>query len=215
MHNAVAMMDNNKQTIHNITGVILAGGRAKRMGGQDKGLVSVHGQPMIKLIIEQLALQVNGIIINANRNIEQYKKFNYPVISDHDSDDFYGPLAGMLSAMKASNTDYILSVPCDSPFLPSDLSERLLTELLNHNSDISVVHDGERMQPVFALIKTNLADSLQAFLDNGDRKIDLWYKQHHMVLADLSDCKNISLNINTPDELQKLEQQLSERKQAC
>lgn len=208
-------MNNDKQTIQNITGVILAGGRAKRMGGQDKGLVSVRGQPMIKLIIEQLALQVNDIIINANRNIEQYKLFNHPIISDHDSDNFYGPLAGMLSTMKASNTDYILSVPCDSPFLPLNLSERLLTVLLNHNADISVVHDGERMQPVFALIATRLTDSLQAFLDNGDRKIDLWYKQHHTVLADFSDYKNISLNINTPDELKKLEQQLSERKQAC
>lgn len=209
------MMDNNKQTIQNITGVILAGGRAKRMEGQDKGLLSIHDQPMIKLIIEQLVPQVNNIIINANRNIKRYQQFNYPVISDHDSNDFHGPLAGMLSAMKISDTDYILSTPCDSPFLPSDLSERLLSELLNHNADICVVHDGERMQPVFALIKTRLAESLQDFLDNGDRKIDLWYKQHHTVLADFSDCKNISLNINTPDELKKLEQQLSERKQAC
>ena len=208
-------MNNDKQTLKNITGVILAGGRAKRMGGHDKGLVSVHGQPMIKLIIDQLSLQVDDIIINANRNIEQYRQFHYPVISDHNSNEFYGPLAGMLSAMKESHTDYILSVPCDSPFLPHDMSERLLTTLVSRNADICVVHDGERMQPVFALIKTNLANSLQHFLDNGDRKIDLWYKQHHTVLADLSDNKDISLNINTPGELQKLESQLSERKQTC
>lgn len=206
---------NNNLTIKNITGIILAGGRAKRMGGQDKGLLSVHGQPMIKLIIDQLAPQVNGIIINANRNIDQYKLFNYPVVSDDDSDGFHGPLAGMLSTMKASKTDYILSVPCDSPFLPSDFSVRLLTELLHSDADICVVHDGDRMQPVFALIKTCLVESLQRFLDNGERKIDLWYKQHHTVLTDFSDYRGISLNINTPEELQKLEQQLSERKQAC
>ncbi len=216
MHKAITSMDNNKETMQNITGVILAGGRAKRMGGQDKGLVSMLGQPMIKLIIEQLAPQVNHIIINANRNIEQYQLFNYPVISDHGSNDFYGPLAGMLSAMQDKKaSDFILSVPCDGPFLPPDLSERLISELLNHNADISVVHDGKRMQPVFALIKTSLADSLRDYLDNGERKIDIWYKQHNTVLADFSDCKDISLNINTPDELQKLEQQLSEGKQAC
>ena len=197
-------MDNN-QSIKNITGIILAGGRAKRMAGKDKGLLSVHGQPMIKLIIDQLAPQVNGIIINANRNIDQYKLFNYPVISDDDSDGFHGPLAGMLSTMKASETGYILSVPCDSPFLPSDFSVRLLTELLNSDADICVVHDGDRMQPVFALIKTCLVESLQRFLDNGDRKIDLWYKQHHTVLTDFSDYGDISLNINTPEELSNIQ----------
>lgn len=206
----------NAPATQDITGVILAGGRSKRMGGQDKGLVHVHGQPMIKLIIEQLAPQVNHIIINANRNIEQYQSFNYPVISDHGATDFHGPLAGMLSAMRHNKSNnYILSVPCDSPFLPTDLSERLLTELLKHDADICVAHDGERMQPVFALIKTRIAESLQKFIDNGDRKIDLWYKQHHTVLADFSDCKDISLNINTPDELKKLEQQLNKQRTAC
>lgn len=209
-------MNNKKYTIKDITGVILAGGRSKRMGGQNKGLLHVHGQPMIKLIIDQLAPQVNNIIVNANRNIEQYNIFNYPIVSDDESHDYYGPLAGMLCAMQHNNTrDYILSVPCDSPFFPTDLSERLLTQLLNNNADICVVHDGERMQPVFALIKTCLADSLQKFLDNGDRKIDLWYKQHHTVLSDFSDCKNISLNINTPDELQQLEKQVNDRELAC
>jgi len=211
------MNDNKKH----ITGVILAGGRAKRMAGQDKGLLSVNNQPMIKVIIDQLVPQVKNMIINANRNIEEYQKFNYPVISDDNSSHFNGPLAGMLSAMntitanKESHTDYILSVPCDSPFFPADLSERLLSEILKHNADICVVHDGERIQPVFALIKTSLVDSLQAYLDGGDRKIDLWYQQHNTVLADLSDYKNISLNINTPEDLQNLEQQLNENKRVC
>lgn len=199
-----------KQETNNITGVILAGGRARRMDGQDKGLLRVNNQPMIKLIIDQLATQVQTIIINANRNIEQYGSFGYPVISDQDSTDFNGPLAGMLSAMKSCNTDFILSVPCDGPFLPADLASRLYTELLSHDADICVVHDGDRMSPVFALIKTQLAESLQNYLDNGDRKIDLWYKQHKTVLANFSDCNNISLNINTPEELLQLEQQLSE-----
>ena len=214
-------MTNNTKTSHNITGVILAGGRAKRMDGQDKGLLRVNNQPMIKLIIEKLAPQVNTIIINANRNINEYQEFNYLVVSDDDSGDFNGPLAGMLSAIKLinnrteTNIDYILSVPCDSPFFPADLSERLLSELLTHNADICVVHDGNRMQPVFALIKSGLADSLQTYLDSGDRKIDLWYKQHHTVMADLSDYQDIALNINTPDDLLRLEHQLNENKKAC
>ncbi|MCK4864463.1 MAG: molybdenum cofactor guanylyltransferase [Gammaproteobacteria bacterium] len=207
----------NKQelNISDITGVILAGGQAKRMAGQDKGLLNVNGRAMIEIIIERLSPQVNRLIINANRNVEQYRKFNYPVISDDDSTGFHGPLAGMLSALKTSTTQYILSAPCDSPFIPANLSTRLLSALIGADADICVVHDGNRMQPVFALIKKELHGSLQSFLNNGDRKIDLWYKQHHTVLVDFSDCDDISLNINTPDELQKLEQKLTEYKKVC
>ena len=209
------MNENNDKNLNDITGVILAGGRAKRMGGQDKGLLNVNGQAMIELIIEQLSPQVDYLIINANRHIEQYKKFTYPVISDDNSSDFHGPLAGILSALKNCTTQYLLTIPCDSPFFPADLSTRLLSTLIKENADICVVHDGQRMQPVFVLIKTKLKDSLQSYLDNGDRKIDLWYKQHHTVLADLSDYSDISLNINTPDELKNLEKKLTEYKKVC
>lgn len=209
---------NSEHTIKNITGVILAGGRAKRMAGQDKGLLKINNKPMIESIIEKLIPQVNNIVINANRNKEQYQQFNYQVISDDNSNKYNGPLAGMLSAMNVSEdseTDYILTVPCDSPFFPSDLSKRLLKQLINNDAEICVVHDGMRMQPVFALIKINLKDSLNEYLDSGERKIDLWYKKHNTVLADLSDYKNISMNINTPEELVKIEQQFIEIKQIC
>ena len=209
------MNEKNENNHNNITGVILAGGRAKRMGGQDKGLLNVNGQAMIELIIERLSPQVDYLIINANRHIEQYKKFTYPVISDDNSSDFHGPLAGILSALKNCTTQYLLTIPCDSPFFPADLSTRLLSTLLKENAEICVVHDGQRMQPVFSLIKTKLRDSLQNYLDNGDRKIDLWYKQHHTVLADLSDYSDISFNINTPDELKNLEKKLTEYKKVC
>lgn len=209
------MNEKNENNHNNITGVILAGGRAKRMGGQDKGLLNVNGQAMIELIIERLSPQVDSLIINANRHIEQYKKFTYPVISDDNSSDFHGPLAGILSALKNCTTQYLLTIPCDSPFFPADLSTRLLSTLIKENAEICVVHDGQRMQPVFVLIKTKLRDSLQNYLDNGDRKIDLWYKQHHTVLADLSDYSDISLNINTPDELKNLEKKLTEYKKVC
>ena len=208
-------MNNKKVDTKNITGVILAGGRAKRMSGQDKGLLTVNGQPMIKLIIEQFAPQVDSLIINANRNIEHYKKYDYPVISDNDASEFHGPLAGMLSALKTAKTEYVLSIPCDSPFIPDNLSQWLLAALIENDTDISVVHDGKRLQPVFALIKTELTGSLQNYINNGDRKIDLWYQQHKTVFVDFSEYSDISLNINTPDELQKLEQKLSGYKKVC
>lgn len=206
-------MTNDKT--NSITGVILAGGRARRMDGHDKGLVTVQGKPMVSLVIEQLEPQVDKIIINANRNLEQYQAYGFPVISDQHASDYHGPLAGMLSALQASDTDYILTVPCDNPLLPENLVQRLHAKLLEDNADICVAHDGERMQPVFALIKSKLADSLQAYLDNGDRKIDLWYQQHHTVVADFSENMNISFNINTPEELMKLEQTFNESKQPC
>lgn len=203
-------MTKNKPNINSITGVILAGGLAKRMNGQDKGLIHILDQPMVKLIIEKLKPQVNGIIINANRNIEQYQKFNFPVIRDLYENDYFGPLAGMLSAIRNSDSDYILTVPCDNPFIPEDLTIRLLTALNNENAEIAVVHDGKRIQPVFALIKTSLAGSMQQFIDNGDRKIELWYKQHHTVLVDFSDKKDISINLNTPEELHLIVQKLTQ-----
>jgi len=209
------MIEIKEVNINNITAVILAGGRAKRMGGQDKGLLNVNGQAMIELIIEKISPQVNHLVINANRHIEQYEKFSYPVICDDNSSDFHGPLAGILSALKNCTTQYLLAIPCDSPFFPDDLSNRLLSTLIKKNAEICVVHDGQRMQPVFSLINMNLQDSLQNYLDNGDRKIDLWYKQHHTVLADLSDYNDISLNINTPDELENLKTRLTEYKNVC
>ncbi|MFK5914519.1 MAG: molybdenum cofactor guanylyltransferase MobA [Woeseiaceae bacterium] len=192
-----------------ITGVILAGGQAKRMGGQDKGLLNVNGKKMIGIIIERLRPQVHDLIINANRHLPEYNKFNFQVVSDDNSSDFHGPLAGMLSALKVASTPYILAIPCDSPFFPDNLSSRLLGSLIKEDADISVVHDGKRMQPVFSLIKTELLDSLQNYLNKGDRKIDLWYKQHHTVLTDLSDYADIALNINTPTDLINLETKLS------
>lgn len=205
-------MTKHKQTI---TGIILAGGRAKRMNGQDKGLITLNGQTMISHIITQLEPQVDEIVINANRNIDEYKTYALKVISDQHFNDYHGPLAGMLSGMQHCDSDYILTVPCDSPFIPADLCRRLLLTLTTHDADICVVHDGDRLQPVFSLIKTGLQQSLKNYLDNGDRKIDLWYKQHNMVTADFSDHKTISLNINTPDELELLEQQLAEKKKVC
>jgi len=187
----------------NITAVILAGGKGRRLEGQDKGLVLYKGKALIQHVIERIQSQVGAIVINANRNQETYASYGYPTISDEMS-DFQGPLAGFASAMKSVKTDYIITLPCDGPTLPLDLVSRMLSKLndyANVSNCIAVAHDGERMQPVHALIPVALIDSLEAFLSNGDRKIDLWYAKHELVLVDFSDQPNAFFNINKKEQL--------------
>ncbi len=187
-----------------IAGVLLAGGRAQRMGGQDKGLIEVAGKPMAEHILDLLRPQVGAIVINANRNHERYAAFGYPVVADSIG-EFFGPLAGMASALQATDKEYILTVPCDSPLLPADLAARMAAALVRDGADIAVAHDGARMQPVFALLRRDLLPSLLAYLRAGERKIDLWFARHRTALADFSDSPDIFLNINTPEERAELE----------
>ena len=184
----------------NTTGLILAGGRAQRMNGEDKGLVQLNGHDMIEYVLASLAPQVGQLIINANRNLEAYEQLGCSVVSDELS-DFQGPLAGFISGMQFSHSQYIVTAPCDGPFLCNDYVARLHQHLAHSQSKICVAHDGNRLQPVYALIDTSLIDSLRAFLLAGDRKIDLWYQQEHYCTADFSDTTEIFTNINTPEEL--------------
>ena len=184
----------------NITGLILAGGRAQRMHGQDKGLIQLNGHAMVEYVLANLTPQVGELLINANRNLEEYKKFGCDVISDQLS-DFQGPLAGFLSGMQSSKREYIVTAPCDGPFLCHNYVDRLQQQLVASQSKICVAHDGHRLQPVYALIDRTLTNSLRDFLEAGDRKIDLWYQQEHFCTADFSDSKEIFTNINTPEEL--------------
>jgi molybdenum cofactor guanylyltransferase len=193
--------------VNDITGVILAGGRAQRMGGIDKGLIPLNGKPMVEHIIDAVRPQVGALVINANRSLEDYRRYGLPVIPDRMG-DYFGPLVGMASALEVSETPYLLTVPCDSPLIPGDLAARLYRKLQEADAQISVVHDGERMQPVFALLHRDLLPSLLAYLEAGGRKIDTWYAQHRLVLVDFSDRRELSCNVNTPDEQARLEQQL-------
>lgn len=182
-----------------ITAVILAGGKARRMGGQDKGLVELAGRPLIEHVIARIEPQVSRILINANRNTEQYARYGYPVVSDSLS-DFQGPLAGFLAAMQQVESDFIVTIPCDGPCLPDDLINRLYNAQQAAKAEIAVAHDGNRMQPVYALISTRLQQSLNDFLSSGERKIDWWYARHNTVTADFSDAPETFLNINTLEE---------------
>jgi molybdenum cofactor guanylyltransferase len=191
-----------------ITAVILAGGKARRMGGEDKGLVDLGGRPMIEYVIEAIRPQVDTLTINANRNLERYEAYGFHVVTDMMG-DYFGPLVGMASAMQVTDTPCLLTVPCDSPLLREDLASRLYAALLREDAELSVVHDGERMQPVFALLRTDLLSSLLAYLGAGGRKIDTWYNQHKVALADFSMFPDMFLNINTPEDQTALSRRLA------
>lgn len=190
-----------------ITAVILAGGKARRMGGEDKGLIELHGRPLLDYIIAGLRPQVGHVIVNANRNLERYRGFGYPVVADMTG-DFLDPLAGMATGMQAADTNLILAVPCDSPFVPAQLGETLRNAMEETDAEISVAHDGLRMQPVFALLRCDLLPGLLSYLEAGGRKIDSWNAQHRLALADFSAAPDVFLNMNTPSDRVVIEEKL-------
>lgn len=190
-----------------IIGVILAGGQARRMGGGDKGLLRLNGKPMIRYVYDRLRPQVHSLLINANRNIETYQHYA-PVIED-SIPDYAGPLAGMLAGLETIKHGYLLSVPCDSPFLPNDLATRMLAAARENTTLIAVASDGQRLQPVFSLLHHSLRDSLAAYLASGERKIDRWYAQQQYSRVDFSDHADTFININCAEELAQISQQIA------
>lgn len=186
-----------------VSGVILAGGLARRMGGEDKGLVDFQGHPLIKHAINRLYPQVDHLIINANRNIDRYQQFGYTVVSD-TLDDFQGPLAGMLSGMRHAKTDYILTAPCDGPLLSNKLRQRMMETLLVTGKTIAVATDGERLQPVYSLMPCHLQDALNNFLLSGERKIDSFFAKYPVAEVDFSDDPDCFVNLNHPEDLAAL-----------
>ncbi|MFA0014873.1 molybdenum cofactor guanylyltransferase MobA [Vibrio lentus] len=178
--------------------VILAGGQASRMGGKDKGLVELNGSPLIQYVIDKLSQQDVSITINANRNLDSYQAFA-PVVSD-SFPDYPGPLGGIHAGLKNAATDWVGFVPCDSPQISDDLVERFCAAV-KEDSDILVAHDGEFKQPVFTLFHKRVLPKLEAFLERGDRKIILLYKECVTEYVDFSDAPNCFVNLNTPEEL--------------
>ncbi|MFL6712643.1 MAG: molybdenum cofactor guanylyltransferase MobA [Sulfurifustis sp.] len=193
----------------NITGVILAGGRGSRMGGDDKGLVTLNGKPMVWHVMTRLRPQVGALLISANRNQERYAAFGVPVVPDL-LPDFQGPLAGIASALQHAQTAYVVTAPCDSPLIGPDLVTRLARALVVESAEVAVAHDGSREHPVFLLLERALAPSLTAFLSAGERKIDRWFARHRVARADFSDCPDAFLNVNDAAERRALETRLRE-----
>jgi molybdopterin-guanine dinucleotide biosynthesis protein A len=184
-----------------ITGVILAGGRGSRLGGVDKGLVPLHGRPLIEHVIDALRPQVGSLLVSANRNRDVYASYGYPVIADVMG-DYDGPLAGMLSTMRAAGTAYILTAPCDAPSIPADLARRLAAALAGANAVAAAVSLQGQLQPVFALLHRSLADDLEQRLKQGERGAGDWLRRHRAVPVDFSDAAGAFMNINSLQELQ-------------
>lgn len=184
-----------------VTGVILAGGQARRMNYQDKGLQLFRGKPLISYSFNALCPIVDELIINANRNLEFYENFGVPVISDL-TQDFSGALAGILAAMTYSKTDLLLIAPCDAPFITTIQLQHLLSEHQKNGAEISVACTGEQIHSVFLVVKTDLKSSLENYLANGEHKVRKWFEQHHTQYVDFSENANGFENINTLEELQ-------------
>jgi molybdenum cofactor guanylyltransferase len=186
-----------------ICGVILAGGRGRRLGGRDKGLVTVQGHPLVEHVIAALAPQVNGIVINANRNRSLYERYGYPVVDDF-LPDYPGPLAGILAGLQHVRSDIVV-VPCDALSLPPDLVVRLRQALAQDKADVSIAHDGERLQPLYALLKRTLNVSLEQHLRQGRYKVEDWMREQRFAIADFSDAPQGFCNLNTVEDLQAFE----------
>jgi len=195
-------------TSEQITGLILAGGRAQRMGGIDKGLIPFQGKALIESAISRLKPQVSTILINANRSITKYSHYGYPVLMD-ETPDFSGPLAGFSVGLKHCKTPYLLTSPCDSPLLPVDLASKMAAQLEDQDLELvfasSKEDDGKIWsQPVFCLMKGDLQDSLDAFLSKGDLKIDRWFIELRSGTVVFENPQAFA-NVNTPEELAALE----------
>jgi molybdopterin-guanine dinucleotide biosynthesis protein A len=194
-----------------ITGLVLAGGRGSRMGGVDKGLQNHLGMPLALHSLLRLQLQVGSAMLNANRNLGAYESMGVPVWPDSQA-DFAGPLAGMLVGLEHCETPWLVTVPCDTPNFPTDLVERLAAAAQAEDAEIAMAATREpdeqgqtvvQVQPVFCLLKSSLLESLQAFLDSGQRKIDRWTAQHRCVTVVFDDSAAF-FNANTVEELRRL-----------
>ncbi len=187
-----------------VTGVVLAGGQGSRMGGVDKGLQPFRGRPMVAHAIERLAPQVDELLINANRNPEAYAGFGHRVIADEIA-GFAGPLAGFERGLAHAAGGLVVTVPCDSPFLPRDLVARLRAALEALGVDVAVARTGTQSHPVFCLMRRSVHASLRDFLARGERKIDRWTTALAVAEVAFDDEPDAFLNINTREELSGLE----------
>jgi len=187
-----------------VSGLILAGGQGRRMGGVDKGLQRLRGKPMAQWVMERLHPQVDEILVNANQNVTAYAALGCPVVSDAVT-GFAGPLAGLQAGLAHARHEFVVTAPCDSPFLPHDLVSRLRAALEGATADLAVAKTGTQPHPVFCLCRRGLLPHLTAYLAAGGRKIDAWYATLRVAEVAFDDEAAAFANINTPEELAALE----------
>jgi len=193
-----------------VTGVIVAGGLSRRMGGGDKTLLDLGGGTMLGCIVERLRPQVGALIINANGDASRFAAFGLPVVPDETA-DYPGPLAGMLAGMRwslahAPSARHIATVSSDAPFLPTDLVARLSSAIADRPDAIALARSADGLQPVIGLWPVALAGDLEAGLAAGTRKILAWAERHAIVHVDFPplDIGGRSVdpffNANTPED---------------
>lgn len=187
-----------------ISGVILAGGLGRRMGGTDKGLQELRGKPLVQWVIERLSPQVDELLINANQNGARYAAFGYRVVPDQIP-DFAGPLAGLHAALTTASHPLVATAPCDSPFLPTDLVSRLYQALTAQQAEIAVARTFSQAHPVFCLCRRELLPHLSDYLARGERKFERWYSTLHAVEVPFDDVAEAFENINTRQELSRFD----------
>lgn len=194
-----------------ITGLILAGGQGARMGHKDKGLQLFAGAPLVQHVLRRMQPQVDSVIVSANRNLDDYSRFGMPVIADNES-DFAGPLAGLQAGMTRCMTPLLASVPCDAPFLPTNLVSLLHAALIANDADIAIAcagqNEAQRTHPVFSLLKVSLLDHLNRYLQDGGRKVSAWQACHKVVQVKFED-ERAFCNINNLEDLQRYEAMLA------
>jgi molybdopterin-guanine dinucleotide biosynthesis protein A len=185
-----------------VTGIVLAGGQGRRMGGVDKGLVLLDGRALAEHVIARLAPQVGTLIVNANQNAERYAAFGYPIVADAVG-GFAGPLAGLHAGMTQAHSTYVVTAPCDSPFLPRDLVARLAGALAEADAQLAAARTFDQPHPVFALVRRDTLPHLTDFLAAGGRKIDLWYASLRFIEVPFDDEADAFRNINTREDLRE------------
>lgn len=186
--------------MHPPLGLILAGGKGRRMGGRNKGWVEYRGRPLVEQVIERLAPQVGSIVISANTDIDRYHALGFPCLPD-TCPNYPGPLAGVAAAFAQHPGHILLSVPVDAPHLPTDLASRLGRALDSGDAPAAIAHDGERLQPLFALLHPALAPRLQADLENRPLAVGRWFQDIGATVVDFSDQPDAFVNLNTPEDL--------------
>ncbi|MDB5808299.1 MAG: molybdopterin-guanine dinucleotide biosynthesis protein [Betaproteobacteria bacterium] len=183
-----------------VTGVLLAGGQGRRMGGVDKGLRELRDKPMAAWVLERFVPQVDEIIINANQNLDIYAKFGHRVVPD-EIGGFAGPLAGLQRGLTEASHPLVATAPCDTPFLPTDLVSRLHAAISAQSAQLAVARTGDQPHPVFCLCRRDVLPHLTAFLQSGGRKIDAWYSTLAVVEVAFDEQPDAFSNINTVEEL--------------
>ncbi|WP_458024275.1 molybdenum cofactor guanylyltransferase MobA [Kosakonia sp. AX9b] len=168
------------------------------MGGQDKGLLDLNGKPLWQHVAQRLAPQVTSMVISANRNLDLYGASGLPVVSD-SLRDFPGPLAGILSVMQQTASEWYLFCPCDTPYVPDNLVSRFLKQ--RRQAPVVWVHDGERDHPAVALMHRSILPFLYDYLTRGERRVMVFMKEAGGHSVDFSDEKTAFANVNTPEDL--------------